>query len=303
MAQVLAARPWAAWVRAAGLAWWPIDTLLSAYLAGVGLLVFWNRARVPMAGALLALHAAGLALILLAAWADRFRTSPAVWVFRHWYPLPYLAACYREMAILIPAVRRVDFDAVMARLDLALWGVYPSLWVERLYRAWLTELLQLAYALFFAAVLGVAWLLWRRGRLEEFRYYAFLLSLGFLSSYLGYFLVPVRGPRFWLAPVERVPLEGLWLFSGVRGLLDRLESSHWDCFPSGHVAMTLLACWAARRISPGLGWVYGLYAACTLLATVYLRYHYTVDLLAGGLLAAAVLVAAPRLCGRPQKGG
>jgi membrane-associated phospholipid phosphatase len=59
--------------------------------------------------------------------------------------------------------------------------------------------------------------------------------------------------------------------------------------------MTILAWWWSRRISTPLAVIYGLYSVCMLLATTYLRYHYTVDLLAGVVAAVAVLTVAPRL--------
>jgi membrane-associated phospholipid phosphatase len=37
------------------------------------------------------------------------------------------------------------------------------------------------------------------------------------------------------------------------------------------------------------------YTPCIIFATVYLRYHYTVDLLAGTLTAAALILTAPIL--------
>jgi len=162
--------------------------------------------------------------------------------------------------------------------------------------------LQIVYVLFFAVVLLVAGVLWRRGRLDEFRFYAFVISLGFLVTYLGYLLVPVRGPRFFLESLHTAPLQGLWLFSPLREVIDRLESVHYDCFPSGHVALTLLACWGARWISPALARLYWIYAACMVFSTVYLRYHYTVDLVAGALLALAIRAGAPRLYGRSREG-
>ncbi len=301
MPQVLAGRGLAERARALSLCWLPTDTLITAYLAGIGGLILLHRSQIPGAGALLALHAAGIGLILVLAGADRVR-DPVLWALRHWYPLPYVAACYREMAILIPAVRRVSYDAVLARLDRWLWGADPTVWMEFLHRRWLTEFLQAVYVLFFVVVLLTAGVLWRRGRVEEFRFYAFVISLGFLASYVGYLLAPVRGPRFFLENLHRAPLEGLWLFWPLRNLLDSLESVHYDCFPSGHVALTLLACWGARWVSPALARVYRIYAVIMVFSTVYLRYHYTVDLLAGALLAVAVRVAAPRLYGKPRGG-
>ncbi len=299
MARALALRTQVARWRAATAGWWPIDSLAVGYLILIGALILPYRHRIPGAGWLLALHIAGILLITIAAHWDR--GAGLTWVFRHWYPLPFLALCYREMSILIPAIRGVDLDPEMARLDFALWGLYPTVWLERMHSPWLTEFLQLVYALFFAVVLLVPGILWRRRRYADFRFCAFLISLGFLGSYLGYFLVPARGPRFLLADLQQAPLKGLWSFSVVRQLLDLLESVHYDCFPSGHTALTLIACWCARLVSKNLFRLLSVYTLCMLFSTVYLRYHYTVDLLAGAGLALAVLAAAPSLYG-PRRG-
>lgn len=297
MRQVLLERLGVGWTRAAGIAWWPVDSVATSYLLATGLLIAWHRTLVPVAPALLSLHLLAILTVFALARATRNRPHPILWWFRHWYPLLYIAASYREMAILIQCIRRLDYDAVMARWDLWLWGVYPTVWFERFYHPWLTEILQLTYTLFFFVVIGVGWLLWRKSNLQEFRYYSFLVTLGFLASYIGYFLVPVRGPRFLLAGLHRLPLEGLWLSSTLRHTLDVLESTHFDCFPSGHVALTLIACWGARRLARHLAWACGFYAVTMTFSTVYLRYHYTVDLIAGALLAAILLVAGPRLYG------
>lgn len=278
--------------------WWPVDRLILAYLAAASLLIGLYFPQVPGAGWLLGLHAAAAALIVAAV---RARPLPGslghklLVAFRHWYPLPYVASCYKVVAILIPPVRGIQMDAEMAWLDRAVWGVNPTVWLERVETPWLTEFLQLAYSLFVPAVLLTAALLWRKGRLAAFRYYAFLIALGFLASYVGYLAVPVRGPRFFLAGLQREPLCGLWLFPWLQQTLDRLESAHYDCFPSGHTELTLLACWGSRQISTKLFGAFSVYSLLIVFATVYLRYHYTVDVFAGAALAAGLLWAAPYL--------
>ena len=123
----------------------------------------------------------------------------------------------------------------------------------------------------------------------------FLLALGFLVSYLGYLLVPARGPRYLLEPLQHLPLRGLWGFESMQATLNRLEKDHYDCFPSGHTELTVLACWLSRTVSQRLFWVYFLYTLCIVFATVYLRYHYTADLMAGGVVAVVLILASPVL--------
>jgi membrane-associated phospholipid phosphatase len=262
--------------------WWPVDKLIFAFAAIASLLlIVWFRA-IPDAGWLLFVHAAAVAALV------RFRSNLA---FHCWYPLPYVASFYKEMAILIPSVRGVDYDAWASRLDTALWGADPTLSLVRHSNAALTEFLQIQYSLFVPAVLVVAVFLWRQGKIEEFKLYAFLIAGGFLASYVGYLAVPVRGPRFFLQGLP--PLNGLWFTGILQRTLDRLESAHYDCFPSGHTELTILACWGSRMVSSELFYVFLGYTPCIIFATVYLRYHYTIDVLAGAALACVLIWIAP----------
>ena len=270
---------------------WPVDKVILAYFAFAALVCVGWWSKLPDAPALLAANLIGGAAIVY----QVKRPNPTTWIFRNWYPLPFVASCYKEMALFIPAVRGTDSDRTLAALDHRVWGADPTVWVERLYTPLLTEFLQAIYTLFIPAVLFVAYLLWRRRKYAEFQYYAFLIALGFLASYIGYLAVPARGPRFLLKDLQHVPLSGLWLFNGMQSVLDRLESAHYDCFPSGHTELTILAWWGSRMISNRLFQLYFAYTPCIIFATVYLRYHYTIDLLAGALTAGFLILAAPVL--------
>ena len=283
--------------QSAGTRFWAVDKLIAAYFAfTTALILGWWRA-IPEAGGLLAWHAAAIALLLL----EIKRPNRTSWLFRHWYPLFYVAACYKEMALLIPPIRHGSADQRLANLDFRLWGVHPTVWLERIQSPGLTEILQVIYTLFVPAVLLVAFFLWSRRRYREFQYYAFLIAFGYLVSYVGYLLVPARGPRFLLRHLQHIPLQGLWLFRGMQDTLDRLESAHYDCFPSGHTELTILAWWSSQMIGNRLFWVYFCYTLSIIFATVYLRYHYSVDVLAGAVVATALISATPSIYRRLQE--
>jgi membrane-associated phospholipid phosphatase len=268
---------------------WAVDKVILAYFVFAMVILFGWWGKVQGGAWLLAAHIAGGALIIF----EVKRPNPTSWLFRNWYPLPYVASCYKEMALFVPAVRHSDADRWLADLDFRFWGANPTVWLERVHSPLTTEFFQLVYTLFVPAVLLVAFVLWRRRLTGEFQYYAFLIALGFLASYVGYLVVPARGPRFLLKNLQHFPLQGLWLFQGMQNTLDRLESAHYDCFPSGHTELTILAWWGSRMVSKPYFWVYFAYTPCIIFATVYLRYHYTVDLLAGAVTAAILIVAAP----------
>lgn len=292
MAQLLTARP-------ADRQFWAVDKIILAYfvLTLIPIVGWWGR--IPDAWFYFTWHLVAIGLLLL----EIKRPNPTSWGFRNWYPVFYVATCYKEMALFIPAVGRADADEWLANLDFRIWGAHPSVALERISSPELTEFLQIVYTLFVPAVLLVAALLWRRKRFAEFQYYAFLIALGFLASYIGYFLVPARGPRFLLKHLQHMPLQGLWLFHAMQSGLDRLESAHYDCFPSGHTELTILAWWGSRMLSNRAFKAYFAYTPPLIFATVYLRYHYSVDVLAGAVLAAGLILSAPVLYRKLSTGG
>lgn len=289
MAQILAAE--AGLHRMTDTRFWPVDKVILVYFVFTTALILGWWSDIPDAWQHFAGHLGAAALLVY----EVKRPNRTSWIFRNWYALPYVGSCYKEMAILIHAIRRTDADRYLADLDLRFWHAYPSIWLERIYSPPLTEYLQIVYTLFIPGVLLVAFLLWRKRRYAEFQYYGFLIALGFLCSYVGYLLVPARGPRFLLSHLEHIPLQGTWFFHGMQATLDQLESAHYDCFPSGHTELTILACWGSRMIGNRLFLVYFAYTLSIIFATVYLRYHYTVDLLAGAILALILIMASPRL--------
>jgi membrane-associated phospholipid phosphatase len=74
-----------------------------------------------------------------------------------------------------------------------------------------------------------------------------------------------------------------------------LESVAYDAFPSGHTELTILAWWSSRKLSKVWFGAYFAYTSGIIFATVYLRYHYTVDVFAGAVLAVLVIAATPFL--------
>ena len=277
---------------------WAVDKVILVYytFGCVVILGWWQH--LPSAPWLLLGH---ILLTSLQLWEIKHpnRTSR---LFRNWYPVVYVTLCYKEMAFFILALRHANGDQWLANLDYRLWRANPTIWLERIYNPYLTEYLQWVYTLFIPAVLLVALLLWRQGKYRKFQYYAFLIAVGFMVSYLGYLVVPARGPRFLLRSLEHVPLQGLWLFQAMQSTLDKLEQAHYDCFPSGHTEMTILACWGSRMVSRRLFRLYLAYTLSIIFATVYLRYHYTVDILAGIATALVLICVSPAVYRKLQEG-
>lgn len=124
---------------------------------------------------------------------------------------------------------------------------------------------------------------------------AFTLLYG--MSFLGYLFVPARGPVVAMAGDFASALNGGPFLQLVVDSIDRMGGPH-GAFPSLHLGASLLLCvFDLRRGDPLRGLVYIPLVALIAIATVSLRYHYVIDLLAGAAFALLALAVAARLTG------
>jgi membrane-associated phospholipid phosphatase len=277
---------------------WPIDKLFIAYAAIMaGLLAFAARHDAFALLLILGQVAAIGALIVIAR-----NSSPVAVFLHHWYLLLYVPFCYKQVPYLVNALRLHPADNTLAHWDLAMWKVDPVFWLSSMQSRFAVEFLQAVYTMFLPGSIALGIVLWLRMSREEFRRGTFAIALTFLISYLGYLLLPARGPRFMDYASQYPPLQGLWVFHSFQNILDKLEGLQYDCFPSGHVAVVLVGCWIARRISSPVFYTFAAFAACITFSTVYLRYHYVIDVIAGMALAIIVIAVAPLLYHKLESG-
>lgn len=285
----------------------PADKVVIAYLVFIAFLISIFSHRIEWWVFLHVGHAIAIAVVvLIAKWEQSVIQSAAsssrarvARFIRGWYPVALIPVTYKELSYIIPLIHPRDFDAELAALDQRFLGVHPTVWLERFTWPPLTEVLQLTYSSYYLlpVILGVV--LWRKGWFEKFHFWVFIVVLGFYLSYLGYIAVPAIGPRFLpeIIQAQTKPLTGVWLFQPVRAMLDRAEGITRDCFPSGHTELTLLVLYYAHRFHRKTFWWLLPLGTGVIISTVYSRYHYVVDVMAGALLAVAIVLIANRLYG------
>ncbi|MHC4945377.1 MAG: phosphatase PAP2 family protein [Planctomycetota bacterium] len=276
-----------------GLRHW--DLVVLAYLVIETVLVLINLERIPFWPVFLLIHAllvAGILLIVRPAAKTRSRTLR---IFRDWYPVLYVLAVFKMLNVLVPAISPVTYDDALFAWDRTLFGDFLGARLDPLASPWLTELLRACWLSYFALPFLVAVPLYRRKRKSPYHEAVLALVLGWLISFLGYYVVPAWGPGYFPKIIPAPPsVTGPGVTQSVALTLFALEGRMNDVFPSGHAIIALLALWLALR--NGIrGWpllipvVLGL-----LLGTVYLRYHYGVDVIAGVFIALLVMWIAPR---------
>lgn len=216
----------------------------------------------------------------------------ALWLLlRSWGPLFGILYIYDNFHDMTALIRPEVVDGQLRRLDEALLGFEPSLSLQAITHPLLTEYMTVAYALFFffpALILVTAY--WRQ-ELPVFREFSVAMSLAFYLGLLGYMLVPAVGPRYFMAHEFAVPLWGPYLTRAAASAWNSIEKVDRDCFPSLHTAISTISLIYLCRHWRGWRVPRVIFAALLVLivslwfSTLYLRYHYAVDVLAGWALA------------------
>ena len=124
--------------------------------------------------------------------------------------------------------------------------------------------------------------LWRR-RLSQSTFPAFAIGLA------GFFLLPASVPSVAFPELFSRPITGGWL-THFDDLLNHHAAARYDAFPSLHVLITLCLLTFDWRYFRLRFWIMLAPALLMLPATIALRLHYAVDLLASFVLFALLLV-------------
>ena len=215
--------------------------------------------------------------------------KPAV-LLRYFYLAALVPLFFTALHYWIPVLKANSVDPQLVRLDARLLGVHPTIFLEKMTTPLLTEFLQWCYTSFyFWPPLVAITLIWQK-RWLDLDYFISLISSGFYISYFGYVLFPALGPRFYLAHLQTIPLRGLWTFHWIQNVLNSLENIQWDAFPSGHTAVVVLILIFVYSRMRHLFYVFLPLGIFLIFSTVYLRYHYVVDVLAGMVLAVVTLL-------------
>ncbi|MDA8077767.1 MAG: phosphatase PAP2 family protein [Nitrospiraceae bacterium] len=204
------------------------------------------------------------------------------------FPTVSILVIFDSLGRIVHAINPRDIDPLLIRIDYLLFGCHPTVAIEKIVRPPLTDLLQIAYSsYYFLPITLGAVLIFRRN--PAFDRALFFIMLCFYLSYAGYLLMPALGPRFTMSHLQTRDLEG-WLVAGpIQELLNRLEGVKRDAFPSGHTGVALTVLFLAFRFERRLFRWFLPFVTALILATVYCRYHYVVDVIAGALLTLMTL--------------
>ena len=275
----------------------PSDLLTLSFLVLVSCLAVFSSPVNPSWGRLTATYAVLAVAILVAA---MYRTR--VGQKKMGFYLSIIATVitvlliFNSLGSLIAGIHSTTFDSFLIAVDHAIFGVHPTVWLERLISPTLSSVLQFAYISYYFIPVSLGVVLIAGDRFGEFEEVLFGILLCFYLSYIGYLLVPAIGPRFTLNHLQTGDLQVSPFIKSIQDTLNGLEKNKTDAFPSGHTAVSLMSlyyAWKEREIK--LFAVLVPVVTGLIISTVYLRYHYVIDVIAGIALTGLTIALAPGL--------
>lgn len=274
------------------------ESLLVAYFCYTAVLAWLLPAPRPVPAVTAGINCVVIAGIGILAGAEALRGSRFFAVLRDWYPTPLMLLAYREMGWFAPGRHSYTLEQAWVRWDRVLLNDWGLKWAIESSGQVVPSLLEISYSLVYTVPVFSLAMLYAYGRRDRAEAFLTTFLLGTLAAYALFPYFPSEPPRTvfpgqdfpaWETPFRRFN----WKLLGGYGI-------HTSVFPSAHVSGAFSGALAMIRLLPEHRWVGRFLLALAVsiaTATVYGRYHYAADAVAG-LCAAAGAELASRTLGR-----
>jgi membrane-associated phospholipid phosphatase len=224
---------------------------------------------------------------------------PYAGILRDWFPFVVILMMYYSLfGDATHLLVSHDRDAALMGLDQRLFGFQASIALQRWITPALTSWMKFSYSMHLLYIPIVAGFLYARRPRRQFREMMCGLVVICFFGFLGYLLVPAVGPGVALKSMYTVPLSSSPSVIEWQARLMESARIQRDAFPSMHVGISFLIWIYGGRNSRRLFFLLSPLILSLWVSTLYLRYHYMVDCLAGLALASACFFLANWLVGR-----
>jgi len=203
-----------------------------------------------------------------------------------------LLSSFFQLREILPAVSPWTDDARIYAFDVRIFGFEPSVALDRYVSPQTTEWFAFFYFLYFLilSVHVLPMVYWQRDTQLLARFSTGVLLI-FCTAHVAYMIVPGFGPYWYLKGTFQHDLEGGTYWRLVREAVEA-GGAQKDIFPSLHTAVpTFFAIFSFRhrKLVPFKYWwpVIAFLATQIIIATMFLRWHYLIDVIAGVALATA----------------
>ncbi|MEX0602092.1 MAG: phosphatase PAP2 family protein, partial [Bacteroidota bacterium] len=182
----------------------------------------------------------------------------------------YLFGAVDKLQLILHATWMDDY---ILDLEQYVFGVQPTLWLEKFTTPWLTEWMMFSYVIYvpmYPILCGIIY--YTRGELPMEEYF-FTLGLANVLCDIGFILFPVASPMYYIKELYTVPLDG-YVFTYLGELMRSQLHYAGGSIPSPHAAAATIMWVMAYRYHRPSFHVLTPIVITLYVSTFYGRYHY-----------------------------
>jgi membrane-associated phospholipid phosphatase len=204
-------------------------------------------------------------------------------ILRLFYPLILMPMLYEALGRQIFLFHRHPFDNQVNALEVALFHFDPAFAIQPYMTIFLNELMSLSYMSYYVLPFLALFLFLYKRRWDSLERGALAVSVTFYACYIIFLLYPVLGPRHYLENIYYLPIIGPF-FTPLAHKIVADGGLFGGAMPSSHCAVALVFVWFIFKESKALRLPVALMLTMLCISTVYGRYHYVSDVVAGLLI-------------------
>ncbi|MCD4779993.1 MAG: phosphatase PAP2 family protein [Candidatus Omnitrophica bacterium] len=227
---------------------------------------------------------------------DRLKSPKISLFFQSLLTINILLSLYCVLAFLAFDVIPFNGDIILDDLDrLIFLGASPVLFAERFVSPATLQIFSFFYAVFIPYLYFSIFISSLGRPAAERKIFITAFAMTYSISFLGYLFVPARGPIVLYDSLFTAPLvNGGFFHQMIIDAIDRCGGPH-GAFPSLHVGASWFICYFDLKFNRLRGLLYLPIVLFISIATVLLRYHYFVDLIAGFVIATVAVNTALKI--------
>jgi hypothetical protein len=175
-------------------------------------------------------------------------------------------------------------DSLVINLEQKLFGIQPTVWLQRFISPGLTEWMMFAYVIYipiYPILCAIIYFKHGEGQMED---YLFTLGVTNVLCDIGFILFPVAGPMHTIASQYTVPLRG-YFFTACGEYIRHNLHQIGGTIPSPHCAVATIMWIMAYRYSRPFFYALSPIIISLYVSTFYGRFHYISDSVVGILTA------------------
>ncbi len=249
-----------------------VDKITLLYLSVVSILIIIFHSNLPNYIYHLFFHIFFFTGLLIFFYiSDKFNLK----LLRDWYPLIIVSFLYKETGYLNQMIFKGFWDIFIATLEFKLFGYdFGFLLLSKFYNVVINEIMYFSYFSYYIMIPILGFLIYFKDRVM-FHKFLFSIMFTYYVCYILYIFIPIAGPF----EMEQIKIKG-FIFDKIIHFFYKHGELPGSAMPSSHVAIALIVL-IYSKITKNFFKIFLMAFLCLSISTMYLRYHYFLDVEAG----------------------